>query len=111
MTNLGFVTILALLNLSGAELRARRSTHDGTMPPRGSSRKSRAPWPRCPPISSSATRGESLKQIRRPDTDRRTACAHGISGEGFEHSGKPAFWIEQGVRSPALHVAFVSATA
>jgi catechol 2,3-dioxygenase-like lactoylglutathione lyase family enzyme len=33
---------------------------------------------------------------------------HHISGVGFGQSGKPDFWIRQGARSAAVHVAFAS---
>lgn len=34
---------------------------------------------------------------------------HHISGAGFGRSGKPDFWIRQGVPSSAVHVAFAAA--
>jgi catechol 2,3-dioxygenase-like lactoylglutathione lyase family enzyme len=33
---------------------------------------------------------------------------HHISGAGFGHSGKPDFWIRQGVPGVAVHVAFAA---
>ena len=33
---------------------------------------------------------------------------HHISGMGFGQSGKPDFWIREGVPAPAVHVAFTA---